>query len=59
MKSEPILFADDEPNVLWAFERRLRNRYHLQTSTEPRKALEMVAKGGPTRWLSRISGCPG
>jgi len=47
MKSESILFVDDEPNVLSAFERRLRSRYHLQTSTEPEKALEMVAKGGP------------
>lgn len=47
MKSERILFVDDEPSVLSAFERRLRNRYNLDTSSDPSKALQMVTRGEP------------
>ena len=40
-----ILFVDDEPNILEAFRRQLRGRYHLDLATSGAAALEHIAQG--------------
>ncbi len=42
-----ILFVDDEPNILDAFRRQLRGRYHLDLATSGSAALEYMEKGQP------------
>lgn len=42
-----ILLVDDEPNVLAAFERRLKPRFRVQTYTSPRLAVEALERKGP------------
>lgn len=37
-----ILFVDDEPHVLSAFERMFRKSFAIDTTDAPGKALEMV-----------------
>jgi CheY-like chemotaxis protein len=41
-----ILCLDDEPYVLDGLQRNLRATYDVLTTTEPRKALELLADGG-------------
>ena len=42
-----ILFVDDEPNVLEAYQRNLRKRYSLEAATSCEMALELIAQRGP------------
>ncbi len=42
-----ILFVDDEPKVLSAFERQLSGRFELQTALGPEQGLEALARHGP------------
>jgi len=43
--SEKILFVDDEPNVLAAFERQLRKRFTIETATSGSVGLRKLAEG--------------
>jgi len=45
--SSKILFVDDEPNVLEAYQRNLRKRYSIDTATGGELALGLMAKRGP------------
>lgn len=45
--SEKILFVDDDPNILNAFHRQLRKKFHLETASSGRKGLDMIEKKGP------------
>ncbi len=45
--SETILFVDDEPAVLSAFQRQFRGTFQLETAASGASALERAAKGGP------------
>ncbi|RLJ16732.1 hypothetical protein DJ031_14710 [bacterium endosymbiont of Escarpia laminata] len=45
--SEKILFVDDEPNILNAYQRQLRNRFQLTTALSGREGLEIIQKEGP------------
>lgn len=40
-----ILCVDDEPNILAAFRRQLRDRYELEVLSSPTAALEQIGKG--------------
>ncbi|MBA1445986.1 MAG: response regulator [Chromatiales bacterium] len=42
-----ILFVDDEPNILNAYQRQLRNRFQLTTALSGREGLEIIQKEGP------------
>ncbi|HLH55626.1 MAG TPA: HD domain-containing phosphohydrolase [Verrucomicrobiae bacterium] len=42
-----ILFVDDEPNVLEAYQRNLRKRYAMDTATGGELALKMMSDRGP------------
>lgn len=42
-----ILLVDDEPNVLAAFQRNLRQRFHLDTATSGPEALQKLEQHGP------------
>jgi DNA-binding NtrC family response regulator len=42
-----ILFVDDEPNNLQAYQRTLRRRFQIETALGPREALEAVRQRGP------------
>ena len=44
---ETILFVDDEPAVLSAFQRQFRGAFQLETATSGALALERVGKGAP------------
>lgn len=44
---EKVLFVDDEPNVLDAFQRQFRKQFHLFTATGGVQALEMLTADGP------------
>jgi response regulator RpfG family c-di-GMP phosphodiesterase len=45
--SQKILFVDDEPNVLSAYERQLRKRYTIETATSGAAGLDKLQAGGP------------
>lgn len=45
--TEKILLVDDEPNVLSAYQRQFRNRYHLHTAQSGAEGLEMLTTHGP------------
>jgi response regulator RpfG family c-di-GMP phosphodiesterase len=45
--SEKILFVDDDPHLLAAFERNLRKEFSLEFAIGPREALEHLQKRGP------------
>jgi response regulator RpfG family c-di-GMP phosphodiesterase len=45
--NEKILFVDDEPNVLEAYQRSLRKRYSIEAATSGQSALELLARRGP------------
>lgn len=45
--SEKILFVDDEPNVLAAFERQLRKRYVIETAPSGAEGLIALDSRGP------------
>ncbi|PWU00855.1 MAG: two-component system response regulator [Terriglobia bacterium] len=42
-----ILFVDDEPNILQAFERQLRKQFDLQTAIGPELGLQAITNNGP------------
>jgi response regulator RpfG family c-di-GMP phosphodiesterase len=44
---EKVLFVDDEPNVLAAYERQLRKQFEIETRESGEAALETMATGGP------------
>ncbi|HVA47410.1 MAG TPA: HD domain-containing phosphohydrolase [Pirellulales bacterium] len=44
---EPILFVDDDPNLLSAVARGLRARFQLETALGPEQGLELVQARGP------------
>src|SRR5258708_28798973 len=44
---EKILFVDDEPNVVEAYQRSLRRDFQNAIATSGAQALEMIAAGGP------------
>ena len=42
-----ILFVDDDPRVLQAFERQFYKQFEMRTATGPEIGLEVLSKGGP------------
>ena len=42
-----ILFVDDDPNVLAAIRRNLRDQFSIATASDPSQALALLAKYGP------------
>jgi response regulator RpfG family c-di-GMP phosphodiesterase len=42
-----ILFVDDDPNILAAYQRQLRKQYELETALGGERGLEALAKSGP------------
>jgi response regulator RpfG family c-di-GMP phosphodiesterase len=42
-----ILFVDDDPNILAAYQRQLRRQYEIDTALAGEQGLEAVAKSGP------------
>lgn len=47
MHSKKILFVDDDPNLLAAFQRNLRKQYTFDTAPGGAEALAQIEKGGP------------
>lgn len=47
MTQEPILFVDDEPNVLSGISRQLRGRYAVTTCHEPLEAAALIERSPP------------
>src|ERR1051325_5954069 len=47
MKTSRILFVDDDPNVLSAYQRTLRKRYTLDTASSGDAGLALLEKDGP------------
>ncbi len=45
--SEQILCIDDDPNILQAYRRALRKRFHIETALGGEEALEAVVDRGP------------
>ena len=45
--SEKILFVDDEPNILEAFERQFRKRFAVETAVGPEDGLAAMETRGP------------
>ena len=45
--SSKILFVDDEPNVLEAYQRNLRKRFAIETATSGEQALGLMSQRGP------------
>jgi len=45
--SEKILYVDDDPNVLMAYQRMLRRQFHVATAQGGPEGLEVVARDGP------------
>jgi response regulator RpfG family c-di-GMP phosphodiesterase len=54
-----ILFVDDEPNVLEAYQRNLRKRYSIETATGGELALRMMCERGPYAVLVADMQMPG
>jgi response regulator RpfG family c-di-GMP phosphodiesterase len=42
-----VLFVDDDPNILAAYQRQLRRQYQIDTALAAERGLEAVAKAGP------------
>ncbi|MFT3780840.1 MAG: response regulator [Nibricoccus sp.] len=47
MHSNKILFVDDDPNLLAAFQRNLRKLYTFDTATSGPEALDLITSSGP------------
>ena len=45
--SETILYVDDDPNILAAYRRSLRNRFVMETAEGGAEGLELIAEKGP------------
>ncbi len=45
--TEKVLFVDDDPNILAAFQRHLRKQFAVQTALEGPRGLEAVRNDGP------------
>lgn len=45
--AEKVLFVDDDPNILAAFQRQLRKRFIVETALGGEKGLEAIAGRGP------------
>ena len=54
-----ILFVDDEPNVLEAYQRNLRKLYSIDTATGGEMALKMMSERGPYAVLVADMQMPG
>jgi response regulator RpfG family c-di-GMP phosphodiesterase len=57
--NEKILFVDDDPNLLSAVERNLRQRFHLVTATGGEAGLAKMAEQGPFAVLVADMQMPG
>lgn len=57
--SSKVLFVDDEPNVLEAYQRNLRKRYAMDTATGGEQALTMMSQKGPYAVLVADMQMPG
>lgn len=44
---EKILCVDDNPNILAAYKRRLRKRFHIETAQSGEQGLEVLSSKGP------------
>jgi FixJ family two-component response regulator len=44
---ESILFVDDDPNILAAFQRQFRNTFTIETAIGPEEGLSAIASKGP------------
>jgi len=44
---QKILFVDDDANILAAFRRHLRKRFHFDTALGPEEGLKAVVEKGP------------
>jgi len=42
-----VLFVDDDPNILAAFKRQLRKKFHIDTAKSPEAGLKAVRENGP------------
>jgi response regulator RpfG family c-di-GMP phosphodiesterase len=42
-----VLFVDDEPNVLQAFERQFRKQFEIHTAVGPQRGLQSITENGP------------
>jgi len=45
--SEKVLFVDDDPNVLQAFQRQFRKQFHVEAASGGAEGLETIASRGP------------
>lgn len=45
--TQKVLFVDDEPNILGAYQRNLRNRFHIETAQGGEHGLAAIASQGP------------
>lgn len=45
--AERILFVDDDPNILAAMRRNLRDQFAIATASDPAQALDLLEKYGP------------
>jgi response regulator RpfG family c-di-GMP phosphodiesterase len=45
--SDRVLFVDDEPNILQALHRKLRNRFEVETATSGEEGLRILRERGP------------
>lgn len=47
MRTEKVLFVDDDVNILAAYERQLRKQFQIETSAGSEQALEALSSRGP------------
>ena len=47
MMEDKVLFVDDDPNILAAYKRQLRNVLRVDTAEGPKKGLQLVRDWGP------------
>jgi len=47
IKKHKILFVDDDPNILAAYKRHLRNAFQVETAGEGQQGLEAITSSGP------------
>ncbi|MHC4294332.1 MAG: HD domain-containing phosphohydrolase, partial [Planctomycetota bacterium] len=45
--SEKVLYVDDDPNILAAYKRILRNQFHVETALGGAEGLELITTKGP------------
>lgn len=57
--SAKILFVDDEPNILSAYQRGLRNQFDMDTATSGAEALKLIEEKGPYAVIISDMSMPG